>query len=177
MSGSQTLLSLGSLTLLSFLTLAANRAILTSYSNMLQTQAMIAAITQAENILEEIESKKFDNAFVEQQTGEQRGPRRRRMPPGLAKKPSDFTPPGLLGKEQGERYPWLNDVDDYNGLQISTWNPVFHDSLSVRISVYYVDPRQPVEPTTTQTTAKKVEVHVYAPAMQDTLKVQRVIYQ
>lgn len=181
--GSQSLLTLGGLTLVAVLTLAANRAILGTYSNLLETQAMIAAIAEAENLLEEIQSKSFDNAVAGAagtSGGSQGGAPQGKpggLPPGIAKKPSDFTPPGLLGREPGEWYPQFNDMDDFHGLIKRTWNPLFKDSLDVRVSVTYVNTQKTSQVATTQTTAKKVEIKVFTEGMQDTLAVSRVFYQ
>ncbi|MEX2088142.1 MAG: hypothetical protein WEB62_00155 [Bacteroidota bacterium] len=183
--GSQSLLTLGGLTLVAVLTLAANRAILGTYSNMLETQAMIASIAEAENLLEEIQAKAFDNALAiagsdsfapGQQPGGGKG-KPKGLPPGIAKKPADFTPPGLLGRDSNEWYPFFNDIDDFHGLQKRSWNPLFKDSLDIKIRVEYVNPKKTGQAATTQTTAKKVEVKVFTEGMQDTLAVSRVFYQ
>lgn len=183
--GSQSLLTLGGLTLVAVLTLAANRAIIGTYSNMLETQAMIASIAEAENLLEEVEAKAFDNVLAIAATdssawGEQPGGGKGKpkgLPPGIAKKPSDFTPPGLLGRDANEQYPFFNDIDDFHGLQLRSWNPLFKDSLNVQVRVQYVNPQKTGQTETTQTTAKKVEVRVFTEGMQDTLAVSRVFYQ
>lgn len=180
MSGSQSLLAIGALTLLSTLTLTINRAIVSSFSTMLETQTMIAAIAEAENLLQTMQSKPFDQVLATQPPDSGLpGPRgkRKSLPPGIAKKPSDFTPPGLLGREAGERYPFFNDLDDYNGLTLSTWNPLFKDSLTLRVNVEYVDTKAPGRPATVQTNAKRISLRVFTEGMTDTLRLQRVVYQ
>jgi hypothetical protein len=183
MSTGQTLLALGALTLLSLLTLSANRAITNSYSNMLETQAMTAAIAEAVNLLEEIGAKSFDQAIATDTTATQGGKGKGKgggPPPwaqGTGKKPSDFTPPGLLGKETGEQYPKFNDIDDFNSLSIQKANPLLVDSLRLGVKVVYVNPANAEQQATVQTTAKKVQVSVFTTGMQDTLKLVRVFYQ
>jgi hypothetical protein len=178
MSGSQTLLTIAALVLLSVITLSINRAIISSYSTMLETQTMIAAVAEAENLLQTIESKPFDQVLSSQPTVPQTAPgKRKALPPGIAKKPADFTPPGLLGRETGERYPFFNDVDDYNGLSISAWNPTFHDSLRIRVTVEYIDPNNPTVASSVPTTAKKIRLGVYMQGMTDTLRLEHVVYQ
>ncbi|GEM_PF-366470 len=177
--GSQSLLTLGGLTLVAFLTLAANRAILSTYSNMLETQAMIAAIAEAENLLEEVQARTFDQV-VAKKAGEvaaTKGKSPKGLPPGIAMKPSNFTPPGLLGRDTSEVYPFFNDIDDFHGLHKRSWNPLFKDSLDIRVQVAYVNPKKTGQAVSIQTGAKKVEVAVFTEGMQDTLKVSRVFYQ
>ncbi|HXG37293.1 MAG TPA: hypothetical protein VNL36_00840 [Bacteroidota bacterium] len=181
MSGSQSLLAIGALTLLSTLTLTINRAIVSSFSTMLETQTMIAAVAEAENLLQTMQSKPFDQALATPppSSGPPSGPpgKSKRLPPGIAKKPSDFTPPGLLGREAGERYPFFNDLDDYNGLTLSAWNPMYRDSLTLRVSVEYVDPKAPNQQASIQTNAKRIRLRVFMEGMTDTLKLQQIVYQ
>lgn len=181
MSGSQSLLAIGALTLLSTLTLTINRAIVSSFSTMLETQTMIAAIAEAENLLQTMQSKPFDQvlAIEPPDSGQPSGPpgKRKGLPPGIAKKPSDFTPPGLLGREAGERYPFFNDLDDYNGLALSTWNPLFKDSLTLWVAIEYVEPKAPNQPASVQTSAKRISLRVFTEGMTDTLRLQRIVYQ
>jgi hypothetical protein len=177
--GSQSLLTLGGLTLVAFLTLAANRAILGTYSNMLETQAMIASIAEAENLLEEVQARTFDQAVAKKvkESAATKGKSSKGLPPGIAMKPSDFTPPGLLGRDPNEVYPFFDDIDDFNGFTKRSWNPLFKDSLDIFVRVEYVNPKKTGERALTQTGAKRVEVSVFTEGMQDTLKVSRVFYQ
>jgi len=181
MSGSQSLLAIGALTLLSTLTLAINRSIVTSFSTMLETQTMIAATAEAENLLQTIQSKPFDQTLATQPPADPGTPgppgKRKSLPPGIAKKPSDFTPPGLLGREVGERFPFFNDVDDYNGLALSVWTPLSRDSLQLKVNVEYVDPKAPDQPSAVQTTAKRIRVQVFLEGMSDTLRIQQIVFQ
>jgi hypothetical protein len=179
MSGSNTLLTLGALVLLSALTLTANRSILTSYSDVVKTQATMAAVSQAQSLMEEISSKAFDEALVGQSASSgskfKGGPPK--TPPGWSKgkKPKDFTPPGLLKKEANELYP--DDVDDYNGVDQTVAHPVA-GQVNIKVNVAYVNPEQTDEVSQfTQTPAKKVEMRVFTKGMQDTLKIVRVFRQ
>jgi hypothetical protein len=169
--GSQTLLTIGALMLLSVLALSVNRAIVNHQTSALQTQAMLAAFAEARNILEEIGTKSFDEATAPKQDAD-RGPGKRKGPPP-GKGPKDFTPPGLLKKELGESYPHFNDIDDFNGLKKKGWNPVFGD-VDVGVEVNYVTPSEAKEISMISTTAKRVDVHVHTQGMEDTLIVRRV---
>ncbi|MCI0706933.1 MAG: hypothetical protein L0Y80_05530 [Ignavibacteriae bacterium] len=182
MSGTNSFLILGALVLLSLLSLSANRTMLSSYANLLETQAMIATIAEAENLIQEISSKAFDEAVSDIPTSSGSlftGKGAKKVPPGWSKgkKASDFTPPGLIGKEKGEEYPNFNDVDDYKGLEITSNHPVF-GTINVTVDVFYVDPNNTtIISTSKQTLVKKVEVKAFAPGLQDTLKLYHVFYQ
>lgn len=173
--GSQMLLTIGALALLSVLALSVNRAIVSHQASALQTQAMLAALAEAENILEEIATKSFDEVTVPKPPGPggKGAPPRKGPPPGVG--PKDFTPPGLLKKETGEEYPNFNDIDDFNGLRKKAKNAVFGD-VDVSIGVTYVLPSKTNEISPLTTNAKRVDVHVYTRGMEDTLKVRRVFY-
>ena len=169
--GGQTLMAIGALTLLSLMTLAANRTLLSSYDNQLQSSTTLVEVTVARNLLDEIQSKAFDEAITADSSGTTKLDKYRGMTP------SDFTLPASLGPESGEVQPY-DDVDDYNGLHIKVWNPLFYDSLDVRAHVFYVNPFNPTEPSlSVQTYAKKVLVLVFTTGMPDTLRVQQVIYE
>jgi hypothetical protein len=167
MSG-QTLLTLGGFTILSLLTLNANRLILNSFQGQLQTRQVVAAIAQANSLLEEIQSKAFDQVVSSNSAGG-------KVNQNKNKKPSDLTP-SPLGPESGEHYPF-NDVDDYNGYHCKAWNPLFADSLSLSATVFYVNSSDPSQQASTQTSLKKVVVRVFAAGMADTLAIQQVVYQ
>jgi len=205
MSGTNSFLVLGALVLLSLLSLSANRAMISSYANLLETQAMIATIAEAENLIQEISSKSFDQAIAVEQSsagkssggasssgggppedkgqsqggGPSEGEGPPFIPPGWLKrkKPADFTPPGLLGKEQGEEYPFFNDVDDYHGLQKKHDHPVF-GSIELSVTVQYVDPNNTATISSDkQSLVKKVEVKAFNKGLEDTLKLYHAIYQ
>ena len=174
MSG-QSLLSLGALTLLSFLTLAANRSVSSSYSNQLQIKQMVSAISEAHNLLEEIGSTAFDQAVAKDMDADSTN-KSKTIDQYKGKKTSDFTLPSKLGPETGEHRPF-NDVDDYNGLHFKSWGMLSMDSLDLRVEVFYVDPLNPSNRVNNvQTAAKKVAVTIFPAGINDTLKIQQVIY-
>lgn len=173
--GSQMLLTVGALALLSVLALSVNRAIVSHQTSALQTQAMLAALAEAENILEEVASKSFDEAVAPKPSakGGKGVNARKGPPPGVG--PKNFTPPGLLRKETSEEYPNFNDIDDFHGLKKKNKNPVFGD-VDVSVDVFYVSPSNTDEISFLSTTAKRVDVHVFTRGMEDTLTVRRVFY-
>jgi hypothetical protein len=170
----QTLLTLAALALLSVLTLNANRLILGSFQNQLATKQTVAAMIQGNSLLEEIQSKAFDQAVASKS-----GVGKRSKSAGITV--ADLKAPPL-GPESGERYPF-NDLDDYNGYTCKAWNPLFFDSLSLSTTVFYVTASDPSTQSSVRTSLKKVIVKVTAKGMvtaagkQDTLAFQQVVYQ
>lgn len=165
----QTMLALAALAILSLLTLNANRLILFSFQDQLVTKQTVAAMAQGNSLLEEIQSRPFDESVVSTNAADSRLNRNK------GKKTTDLTAPPL-GPEKNEQYPF-DDLDDYNGYQCKAWNPLFADSLSLSVKVFYVSASNPSMQSGVATPLKKVIVKVFAKGMTDTLAFQQVVYQ
>lgn len=171
--GTQTILTIGALALLSVFAISVNRSILTYQTATLESRATIIAVAEAKNLLEEIGSKSFDQATVPPPQGSKKN-QRKGPPPG--KGPADFTPPGLLKKEAGEEYPFFNDIDDYNGFSENKANMTF-GGIAMNVAVVYVDPARPGDVAAAATTAKRVDIRLVVGSAKDTIKIRQVFYQ
>jgi hypothetical protein len=150
----QTFLTLAALMALSALTFNANRMILYSFQDQLLTKRYVAAMVQGTSLLEEIQTKAFDQVVAgKDPNGKAVGYK--------ANKISDLTDPTQLRPETGEKYPY-NDVDDYNGYKRKAWVPLFSDSLSLSATVTYVTTSNPSQVSSVRTALKKVTVTVLA---------------
>jgi len=172
MSTAQTLLTIGALVLLTLLSLNAHRAIYFTNVSQLETRILVVATCEAENILQEIEKKWFDQVIAEK-VAENEGSIRKAT---IGVKPGDLTSPSGLGPDTGEYYPNFNDIDDFHNWSTTISNALLADPLEVSVIVVYVDPNQPMQTSLVQTTAKRVEITVDAVSMHHPLMISRVIY-
>jgi hypothetical protein len=166
----QTLLTLAAFVVLSLLTLNANRLILFSFQDQLVTKQTVAAMAQGNALLEQIQSKPFDQVVASNSLDGKFTTNRGKQVTDLTASP--------LGPELGEHYPF-NDLDDYNGYSCKAWNPLFADSVSLSVSVFYVVASNPSQPSNDRTSAKKVIVRVLAQGKTESLALafQQVVYQ
>ncbi len=171
--GSQTILTIGALALLSVFAIAVNRSIILHQTATLESRVTITAVSEANNMLKEVGLKSFDQATV---PPPKNGKKVQRKGPPPGKGPADFTPPGLLKKEAGEEYPFFNDIDDYNGFSESKPNLTF-GSIVRKVKVVYVDPQNPDQESGVATTAKRVEIQLVIGSAKDTVKIRKVFYQ
>ena len=143
MNGTQMMLVLGAVVLLSLLVLNLGSSMLYSDDQMSQNEYTMAATTVAQTMLAEIGTKAFDFATVSDEFAD----------------PSTFTSPGGLGHGSWETYPNFNDVDDYNRLSTTMSTPRAGD-FDVYCRVEYVDPANPDNPVSVRTRTKRVRVTV-----------------
>lgn len=168
----QTIFALAALAILSLLTLNANRLILFSFQDQLVTKQTVAAMAQGNSLLEEIQSKPFDETVVSPNAADSKINRNK------GKKVADLTAPPL-GPEKKEVYPF-DDLDDYNGYQCKAYSPLFADSLRLSVKVFYVTASNPSIQSNVATPLKKVTVNVLGlGTSRDTLKLAfvQVVYQ
>ena len=152
----QSIMSLFALVLLSKVTLSTNHSIIDSFKNMLEIQGRVSALAEANNLLDEISSKDYDQT--------------------KGVKPAEFTPSSLLGPDGSETYPNFNDVDDYNRLKRTIPSSIFSNGLALTVSVSYVNPLNTVQVSTAPTMAKRVDLLIFNSALGETLKIQQVFY-
>lgn len=156
MNSGQMFLVVGSVVILTLLTITINNSILNSQEISSNAEYLITGNGVMQSILEEIRSKAFDVATITNSEA----------------KVTDFTPPGNLGPD-GETYPNYNDIDDFNNSTISVSTPRA-ENYSVRSTVTYVDPDAPDIPVNHLTHSKCVSVIVTNPYMNDTLRASYV---
>jgi len=138
----QSMLVLGAFVLLTTVVLSVHRALLQNQDATDEAQHGIPAIALAQSIIEEASARAFD----EEVTGT--------PPPNL---PDGFTQPSELGPEAGESYPDLDDVDDYNGLNVQDTTSV-GVIYTITASVYYVEASAPDTPVSYPTFFKRIDV-------------------
>jgi len=152
MSGINSFLSLGSLLLLSLVSLRFNSAVLENSTIETENKVYLTAFSLANDMIEEIKKKAFDVATVNFPTTD----------------PSVLTSPYSLGPAANEVYPNYNDIDDFNGYQRKVSAP-HAENYGIRCSVYYVSEYYPDYKVMTQTFYKRVDVLVSSPYMKQTI--------
>ena len=157
MSNIQSMLAIGAMIILSFISLSFNSAVLNTSTTDLHSKVALTAISLADNLLEEIKSKSFDQATVQFPTCNL----------------SSLTPPSSLGPEAGEVYPNFNDVDDYNGFCDTVAAPYF-ESYYVSCKVEYVSGDSPDVVSNVQTFDKRAIVTVTSPYLNNSISLSEI---
>ena len=106
--------------ILSLVALRFNSSVLSTMSIEVQNKVYLTAFSLADDMIEEIKGKAFDEATIQFPTAT-----------------GNLTLPGNLGPETGEVYPYYDDVDDYNGYSKSI-NAPHAENYKVICSVCYV---------------------------------------
>lgn len=153
MDNSQMFLVLGAVVLLAILVLNVNRTILSSTDNSLQAQAITTTTSVAQQTVDLIRSKSFDESTVSAAVTDS----------------NDFTAPASLGYESGESINSYDDVDDYKNYSSIVSTPRLGD-VSVSVKVGYVNSNLPDVLVSTRTRMKRVEVKAKSIYLPDTLK-------
>ena len=138
----QILLVLGAFTLLIFLTMTVNQAISSRMDDTYQAEAVIAATTLAQSMLNQVTQKPFDDST--------------RIKP--VDSVQHLPPVYSLGKEPGESYSSFNDVDDFNGY-VST-DTIINGIFTSTVDVVYVSPFSLEATSAERTFYKKISVRV-----------------
>jgi len=150
----QTMLSAGALVLLTILVINAHRLVVQSGDTAVAAEAAQIGIDLAQSLLDEIQTKKFDQFSDE--SGYQ--------------PTSEFTEPAALGPGAGESFSLpdtalyrsigkYNDVDDYNGYSRRASIGQFQGFL-LSITVVYVEDDDPDTVVGYRTYTKRVQVTV-----------------
>jgi len=157
MNTGQTLLTTFAIILLGSTILTVNRSFLQHGTILRQTEIGVYAISLATSIIEEASGQSFDEITVD----------------NAISSPSSLTPSSQLRAESGEVYPYLDDFDDYNDLQLG-YVAAGTDSFSIRPKVYYIDPTAPNTPVTSPTFFKRMDVSVWGTSTADTVKMSYI---
>lgn len=159
MSNIQSILAIGALFLLAMVSLSFNGALLQNNSVELENKVYLTAFSLADDMIEEIKEKGFDEATLE-------------FP---SVNPSTLTQPDLLGPESGETNPsqgygppYFDDIDDYNGFWRDANAPHAED-YHTTVKVYYVSEGDLEHISSVQTFYKRVDVTVSSPYLKNSV--------
>jgi len=157
MSGIQSFLTMGGMIILALISLRFNAAVLQSSSADFNNKVYLTSFSIADNMIEEIKSKSFDQTTINLPTTN----------------PASLTPVASLGPESGEIYPNFNDVDDYKGFTETTAAPYF-ETYYVSCSVEYVTASNPDVASSIPTFYKKVTVTVSSPYLRSPVSISSI---
>lgn len=181
MNTGQTLITIGALFLLSMVILNVNNGFLNTGASIMETKFDVMAVSLATSIIEEANSKAFDNATDTTSI-------------------TTTTPLknyNQLGPESGEVYPNYNDFDDYNGysrlvVADTTLTPLSEEettgvetiqvdstfrSANLRLDClvdYITVSSNTLVSTSSKTWHKRLRVTVTSRSMKDTVRMQTV---
>ena len=157
MNTGQMMITLGAMMLLGTIILRVNAGFLSTNNVLLDSKFGVLAVSIATSVIEEATGKAFD-ATTDSNAVD-----------NLA----DLTAPGSLGKAPWEVYPFFNDFDDYNGLNIidSTKSSAM---FNIQCKVDYINPANPEVPSGIRTWHKKITVTVTSKSMEDTLRMSSI---
>ena len=148
MSSIHSFLSLGALLLLSLISLRFNSAVLENSTIETENKVYLTAFSLANDVVEEMKKKAFDVATINFPTTD----------------PSVLTSPYSLGPAYNEKYPYFNDIDDFNGFTRTVSAP-HAENYNVKCSVYYVSEYNQDYKVMTRTFYKRADVTVRSPYM------------
>ena len=147
---SNSLLSMGALIILALSSLNFNSSILETSSVEIETKVALTAFSLADDVIEEIKGKSFDETTK----------------PFPTTNPNSLTPADSLGPETGEAYKDFDDIDDFNGY-VKTVSAPHAENYHIDCLVQYVNGDDPDQVSSTQTFYKKVTVTVTSPYMRE----------
>jgi hypothetical protein len=153
MNNIQSMLTMGAMILLALTSLRFNASVLQTSSTEVENKVYLTAFSLADDMIEEIKNKNFDQTTV----------------PFPTNNPGTLTPAGSLGPESGETYATFNDIDDYNNFTKIISAPHAED-YQISCKVFYVDGSNPDNQISTQSFYKKAEVTVSSPFLTRTVK-------
>jgi hypothetical protein len=145
MSNIQSILAIGSIFLLSIISLSFNNALMQNNGVELENKVYLTAFSLADDLIEEIKQKAYDEKTLVFPTVNR----------------LTLTPVSSLGPD-GEVYPYFDDVDDYNNFFRDADAP-HAENYHISAKVYYVSETDPDTKNYTQTFHKKVDVIVSSP--------------
>ena len=153
------MLVIGGVLLLSYLALSYHSSTAYQTSATLYNEAVITGTGIAQSLMEEIQSKAFDEETIS----------------GPKDSPDSLTNPFDLGPETGEpNATKFDDVDDYAGYTTTETNGRLGDFDAV-VNVFYVNTMSPGSKSFGRTFSKRVDIYVSTYVLKDTLKLNHVI--
>ena len=145
MQSGDTVLIIGGLVLLTLFAMSINSSITQDKSVLYQSEQILDALVVAQKFIEQAEALRFDENKS-------------------ATIPTSFVYSSKLGPDSGEKYPFFDDVDDFNGFnQSDTLSGII--PYTINISIKYVNLSQPDIPTSKRTYFKKMVVTISSPLL------------
>ncbi len=159
MNSGHQLLTIFSIVLVSFLVLNFYNSNTQKVLQMHATKSVIVADGLAQSIIEEIQTKAFDEKTIH-------------VPVWTT---TSLTPPASLGKDNGENInTQFDDIDDYKNYT-ATFNIERVGVFNINVAVCYVDQMNPDVLSGSQTYSKLVTVNITNESLPDTLRFKHVI--
>ncbi len=156
MAGNQMMLSIGAMIFLSMLIINVHSSTTDKLIILYSNEAVIEATAIAQALFEEIQTKAFDAKTVNM----------------AAKERNLLTPVYGLGPGYGEVL--FNDIDDYNGYEVTeTANVMGEFDLAVWVS--YVDETWPYHASSSRTYIKRVVISISNESLPTTLTFKKLI--
>ncbi|MDP3831201.1 MAG: hypothetical protein Q8Q47_08020 [Ignavibacteriaceae bacterium] len=153
--GIQSMLTIGALMILSMTSLFFNKAILENSTVELENKVYLTAFSIADDMLEEIKLKAFDEKTVQFPVSD----------------PNSLTPAISLGRENTDPTGIYNDIDDYKGFTKLISAPHAEDYY-ISCDVNYVSENALNTVSSSSTFYKKVSVTVSSPFMRLPVKLE-----
>lgn len=142
MSGIQSLLAIGAIWLFALVSINFNSTVVHNISIEVENKAYLDAFSLADDMIEEIKQKAFDEAVVD----------------SFKTLPVDSLST-VLGSEEGNDRKLFDDIDDYNGL-IDTIGLPYVENFLRTTKVSYADTANNFNPTNNKAYYKRVDVTV-----------------
>ncbi len=154
----QLLLIIGAIISFSILALSTNQGLLNQQVSIFNTEAQIVGAGYAQQLIEEIASRSFDENTTNQQT---------------VTDPFELTATSEFGSEGAELYP--DDVDDYHDRSYN-FDSKRIKGFEVNIAISYADTLNPRQNSSAKTYLKRIMVVVINPKfLQDSLTFQQLV--
>ncbi|MCF8242628.1 MAG: hypothetical protein K9J16_14715 [Melioribacteraceae bacterium] len=159
MGSVQQMLILGGLILLSYLSLTYYNSRANQSEVVLFNENIISSTSVAQSMLEEIQSKAFDENTVS----------------SGCNSPDELTSNISLGSDPDEEDPTsFDDIDDYDNFQ-KTFSLTRLGDYTVESHVYYINTMFPEVTSESPTFSKRIDVYVWNPFFGDTLTINTVV--
>jgi hypothetical protein len=157
MNSYQSMLTIGSIMLLSLASIRFNSSVLQNITVETENKVALTAFSLADDMIEIIKQKAFDAHTVDFPTTN----------------PNSLTHPNSLGPANGETFDNFNDIDDYNNYTKYVSAPHAEDYY-VSCKVHYVKEDNPDQISTVQTFYKRVSITVTSPYLKNPVKLSTV---
>ena len=157
--GNNQFLSIGAIALLALISLRFDTSVLETKQTEIENKVYLTAFSLADDLIEEIKQKAFDEQTVEWRAIET----------------DELTPPNAFGPvDPGESsVNTFDDIDDYDGYQKVVSLPHV-ENYSVTSTIDYVSASDPDEASLVQTYFKRVTVRVTSPYLSHSVRLSFV---